>query len=151
MVPGIYERESLVRNGALKSLSVLSLTLAVLALAGCASSPESIEPLEVSDAGYTAMDCDQLTQKQADLGKELDTAAESQRGVQTGDAIGVVLVGLPVSTIAGYNVADKIAQLKGEIQALQRVAEGKNCHLTPINVLPPPPPKPTPVVETEFQ
>lgn len=139
------------QNGALKRLSLASVSLAVMVLSGCASSPESIAPLEVSDAGYISLDCDQLTQKQADLGKELNTAAESQRGVQTGDAIGVVLVGLPVSTIAGYNVADKIAQLKGEIQALQRVAEGKNCHLTPINVLPPPPPKPTPVVETEFQ
>lgn len=139
------------QNGALKMWSVVSFAIVFVAMAGCASSPESIAPLEVSEAGYVSLDCDQLTQKQADLGKELNAAAESQRGVQTGDAIGVVLVGLPVSTIAGYNVADKIAQLKGEIQALQKVAESKNCHLTLIDVLPPPPSKPIPAVETEFQ
>jgi hypothetical protein len=46
----------------------------------------------------------------------------------------VVLIGLPVSTLSGSNMAAEIAKLKGEMEALNRAAIANNCNL------PPPPP-----------
>ncbi|MDP1661493.1 MAG: hypothetical protein Q8L55_06215 [Phycisphaerales bacterium] len=129
-----------------RNLSLVCITLS--ALAGCATSPEYITPLAVSEAGYMAFDCDQLAQQQASLGKQLTEFSELQRSARSGDTFGVILIGLPMSTITGSNVSDKIAKLKGEIQALQKAADAKNCNLTPIDVLPP---KPSPSSGTDFQ
>jgi hypothetical protein len=118
---------------------LVGITLFVLAGAGCATSPEYIAPLAVSEEGYMSLDCDQLTQQQANLGKELSEAADTQRSVLSVDTLGMIAIGLPISSVTGHDAAEKVARLKGEIQALQRAADAKNCHLTPIDVLPPKP------------
>ena len=50
-----------------------------------------------------------------------------QENARTGDAVGVLLVGLPVSSMTGGNVAPEVARLKGEHEAVYRAAMEKGC------------------------
>ncbi|WP_281405000.1 hypothetical protein [Nitratireductor sp. XY-223] len=42
------------------------------------------------------------------------------------DVVGVILIGLPVSSLSGDNIAPQIARLKGEKEAI-RQAQIKRC------------------------
>lgn len=102
--------------------------MAVLAC-GCAMKPESVKPAYISEMTYRDWTCDQLAAEQARLAAALSSACDAQRHARAGDTWGVILLGLPVSTLSGNNQAAEIARLKGELQAVQKAATLKNCHM----------------------
>lgn len=107
--------------------------MAVAALvAACAKSPESIAPAYVSPLAYQALNCTQITEELARVNVALAQASQQQRDARTNDTVGVILLGLPVSTLSGGNVADQVARLKGEQQTLQQTATQKSCPQTPV-------------------
>lgn len=91
-------------------------------LAACAQSPASIAPVSMGNA-FAGVACHQA---QADLVAERQQLAaleSKQNGAVAGDAIGVFLIGVPVSSLTGGNVAGHIAASKGKVMALEaRVA-----------------------------
>ena len=95
------------------------LLLAVLAVAGCASRASSIAPVAVPSSNYAGLTCDeakiQLEQKQA----AQNSLTREQNNAATGDAVGVALLFLPVGSIFGADKAGELAQVKGEVMALQ--------------------------------
>ena len=103
---------------------IRALTLAALplALAACAQNPASIAPVSMG-AAYATHDCQQA---RTDLITERNTLAAlegKQRGAVAGDALGVFLVGIPVSSLTGGDVSGEIAASKGRAMALEaRVA-----------------------------
>ena len=100
----------------------LTIAALPLALAACAQNPASIAPVSMGNA-FAAQEC---TSAQRDLLAErmtLEAAEEKQRGAVVGDAVGVFLIGVPVSSLTGGDVAGQIATSKGKILALEaRVA-----------------------------
>ena len=96
-------------------------------LAGCATKPESIAPAYVSEMTYSPYTCQQLGEEQARLGAALATASDAQRHARSNDIAGVILLGLPVSSLSGSNQASQIARLKGELEASQKAAIIKSC------------------------
>jgi hypothetical protein len=100
--------------------------IAVL-LAGCAQKAESIQPSYVSPVGYESYTCKQLGQESARVESALATASQQQNKARTGDVVGVLLIGLPTSSMSGEAIAPEVAKLKGEKSALQQVAITKNC------------------------
>ncbi len=99
----------------------------VLALAGCAKSPESISAAYVSEVGYGSWTCKQLGEESLRLSSALTRASLQQEQARTNDAVGVILIGLPVSSMSGDNIAPEIARLKGETEAVRRAAITKRC------------------------
>ncbi len=95
---------------------------AALSLAACAQGPDSIAPVSMGGA-FATYDC---RAAHADLAAERQTLAAlegKQRGAVAGDAIGVFLIGVPVSSLTGGDVAGHIATSKGKVMALEaRVA-----------------------------
>jgi hypothetical protein len=85
-------------------------------LAACAKSPESISPSYISDVGYQSWTCEQLGGEQMRLGQALATASTQQRHARTNDTVGVIFLGLPVSSISGDNIAPEIARLKAKMK-----------------------------------
>lgn len=67
----------------------------------------------------------------AEEGARLDAAltqvSEAQRNARSGDVAGVILLGLPVSSMSGGNVADQVAAVKGQQVAVQQAMTLKNC------------------------
>jgi hypothetical protein len=98
-----------------------------LALVACAKSPEAIGPEYISHVAYQSYTCQQLGEEEARLTQALAVASGQQENARTNDTVGVLLIGLPVSSLSGDNIAPQIARLKGEIQAVQKAAMLKNC------------------------
>lgn len=103
--------------------------LAPLAIAAvsCAKAPESIAPSYVSEIGYQSWTCRQLGEEQQRLASAYATAAAQQEKARTNDVVGVILIGLPVSSMSGDNIAPEIARLKGEQEAVRKAAITNNC------------------------
>jgi hypothetical protein len=100
---------------------------AILLLAACAKSPESIAPSYVSEVGFQNWNCSQLGEESARLSAALAQASTQQENARTNDTVGVLLIGLPVSSLSGDNIAPEIARLKGETEAVRKVSIQKNC------------------------
>lgn len=96
-------------------------------LFACAKSPESIAPAYVSEVGYQSWECETLAAEKARLDTAYATAATQQEKARTNDTVGVILIGLPVSSLSGDNIAPEIARLKGEQQTIDRVMVQKQC------------------------
>lgn len=97
-----------------KTIAAIS---AVAALSACAQSPGAIAPSSMGNA-YSGVSCKSA---RAMLSQEQQTFAalsSKQNSAVAGDAIGVFLIGVPVSSLAGGDVAGDIATSKGKINAL---------------------------------
>lgn len=113
--------------GPMKAAQLLIPLIIISLLAGCAAKPESIAPAYVSHMSYMNWTCEQLAEEQARLSVALSTASDAQRQARGNDTAGVILLGLPVSSLSGSNQASNIGRLKGELDALQKAMILKDC------------------------
>ena len=116
--------------------------LAALTLVGCASKSTEIAPTYVSPIQYQSFNCNQL----AEEAQRVATAAATATGVQdhqaTSDAVamgvGLVIFWPSLFFIGGDKTnAAQLAQLKGQMDAIQQASIQKNCG---IQFRPAPPP-----------
>lgn len=96
-------------------------------LAGCAQSPEAIQAAYVSPMTYSGWSCDQMASEMGRLSGALAFASTQQRNARTNDTVGVLLLGLPVSSLSGENIAPQIARYKGEQEAIRIAGIEKRC------------------------
>lgn len=108
-------------------MRVLAAVAVVCFVAGCAKTPESISPAYVSDVGYRSWSCANLAGEQQRLASALASASTEQSQARTTDIVGVVLIGIPVSSLSGGNIAPQIARLKGEQEAVRKAMLSKGC------------------------
>lgn len=96
------------------------LTLAAAAaLAACAQSPGSIPPAAMPDGSYAHLTCGEAAQEHKVVTDQLSALEGKQRGAVAGDAIGVLLIGVPVSSLVGGDQEGNIAVAKGRVLALE--------------------------------
>lgn len=102
-------------------------TIAIIALpllaAACAKTPDAIAPVSMGNA-YSAVTCQQAS---AEIMAERQTLAaleDAQRGAVAGDALGVFLFGVPMSSLTGGDKAGEIATSKGKVLALEARLRG---------------------------
>lgn len=108
---------------------VTALTCATF-VTGCAATPDSIAPAYVSEVGYQNWSCQQLAEEQSRLSAAYAMAASAQEKARSNDTMGVIFLGLPVSSMSGGNVAPQIASLKGQQEATRKAMILKNCSVT---------------------
>lgn len=113
-------------------------------LAGCAKNPESIAPMTMPLNAYSGLTCEQLALELQKSQTELLQAEASQRSAVTGDAVGVFLIGVPVSSLSGADKEGIVAQKKGEVIAIQGAQRQGGCMVAPSAMPVAPKPKPTP-------
>ena len=89
-----------------------------LLVAACAQSPNSIAPVSMPGGMYDSLSCDQARAQRTSTATSLATLESKQRGAVAGDAVGVFLIGVPVSSLTGGDVAGQIAAEKGKLLAL---------------------------------
>jgi len=119
----------------LNKLTIVGVVAVAAALGACAKSPESIAPSYVSEVSYQAWSCPQLAEETLRLSSAYASAAQQQEKARTNDVVGVILIGLPVSSLSGDNIAPEIGRLKGEQEAVRKAMVIKNC--APAAVPPP--------------
>jgi hypothetical protein len=100
---------------------------AITVLCGCASAPENIAPAYVSTLTYASLTCEQLGEEEARVNAAYVLAAGQQRHARKDDAVGVALLGLPMGSMTGQNVAPQVASLKGQQNAIHDVEIQKDC------------------------
>jgi hypothetical protein len=106
-----------------KTLVVVAATCA----AACAPAPESIQAAYVSEVPYRSWNCDQLGEESLRLNEALATASTAQSSARTNDAVGILLIGLPVGSMSGQSIAPQIALYKGQIEAVRRASIRNHC------------------------
>ncbi len=97
--------------------------LAPLALAACAQSAASIAPVAMGDA-YRGTSCATASAMLNTERQTLATLSKAQEGAVAGDAIGVFLIGVPVSSLSGADNEGAIAASKGKVLALEARLSG---------------------------
>lgn len=107
----------------MKIMSTVAVLALVLTVTACAKSPSSIAP--VSMAGmYDNISCKKARTMLEQERQTLASLEAQQRSAQTGDAIGVFLILVPVSSLTGSDREGAIATSKGKTLALEaRVQE----------------------------
>lgn len=105
---------------------MLALGLAMFA-AGCAKQPDQIAAIDVGDSGYAGMSCKQLSAEETKINQALENLSSEQKAAASGDAWGVFLLGLPLSSMSGNDKEAAIAVAKGQLQAIDRQQERKRC------------------------
>lgn len=104
--------------------AVLSLTVF---LGACAANPDAIAPADISSDLYMRQSCQQLADENASLTSELVTLVAQQEKAVDGDAMGVFLLGLPMSSMSGNDKETEIALARGKQQAITLAMQRKSC------------------------
>ncbi len=110
--------------------SYMPAACALAVLSSCASAPEAIRAQNIPAQPYIALSCGELSTRIVQSSQAYEAAAADQRKAQQGDALGVFLIGVPVSSMAGGDKEADISYRKGEMQALREAARQKGCVAT---------------------
>lgn len=108
----------------LKAITTLG---AAVALTACAQKPESIQAAYVSPTSYQGWSCQQLQSEATRVDAALQRASAAQEKARSNDTVGVIFLGLPVSSLSGGNVATQIADLKGRKDVIEQTQIQRNC------------------------
>lgn len=103
---------------------------AVVVVAGCAKNPEAIVPMSMPANAYTGLSCDQLAVEFQKTATALRAVETDQRQAVAGDAVGVFLIGVPMSSLTGGDKEGAIAQHKGEVIAIQASQRAQGCQVS---------------------
>ena len=94
----------------------LAIAFAAL-LSACAPSPDAIAPVSMGNA-YATVGCGQARAMLSQEQQRLAALSSQQRSAATGDALGVFLIGVPMSSLTGGDKSGEIAASKGKVDAL---------------------------------
>jgi hypothetical protein len=87
-------------------------------LGACAQSPDAIAPVSMPAGMYDQTSCAAARAERNAVAEQLATAEARQRSAVTGDAIGVLLIGVPMASLSGGDNAAVIATERGRLNAL---------------------------------
>lgn len=107
------------------ALRVGVLGLAVC-LSACANRPASIKPSFVSHERFIVLECPAIRERLVSARNDLARYSVMQEQKANNDAVGVFLLGVPVSKLSGDHEAD-VARAKGEIEALETAQIKNRC------------------------
>lgn len=96
--------------------TILALTAAA-SLAACAQSPDAIPPVSMGNA-FASIPCAEARNMLTTERQTLASLEAAQRAAVTGDAFGVLLIGVPMSSLSGGDKAGHIGASKGKVLAL---------------------------------
>lgn len=113
------------------SASYIVLLLATIS--ACAKDPDNIAAVRMEDTTYSGLNCQQLQQEELQQWQKFKSLCAAQENAQTGDALGVLLLGLPVSTMTGGDKETDIAVCKGRLDAIDRQQAAKRCPATAVD------------------
>ncbi|MBP1886453.1 hypothetical protein [Sinorhizobium mexicanum] len=98
-----------------------------LAAASCAKRPDAIVPVDIPMAAYSNQSCEGLAQELLKEQANLAAVSKQQNQAATGDAVGVFLVGVPMSSTFGGDKEGQVAVSKGKVNAIESSLKSKGC------------------------
>jgi hypothetical protein len=116
------------RLGEQMKIKITTISLAFIAVTGCAKRPDAIVPVDIPLAAYSGLNCKGIAQETIAENNKLAALSKAQNSAATGDAVGVFLLGVPVSSVTGGDKEGMIAVSKGKVQALENASRAKGCN-----------------------
>ncbi|RAX40746.1 hypothetical protein [Rhizobium tropici] len=101
--------------------------LVLLPLAACAKRPDAIVPTDIPMAAYSNLDCPALSRELTTEQGKLTALSQDQNNAANGDAFGVFLVGVPMSSLTGGDKEGLISVEKGKVISIQNTMKAKGC------------------------
>ena len=108
---------------------ILSLLACGLAVSSCAKRPDAIVPVDMPMAAYSNLDCSALAREYIQEQASLSAVSKQQHDAATGDAVGVFLVGVPMSSTFGGDKEGQVAVSKGKVNAIEANLKAKGCNV----------------------
>jgi hypothetical protein len=102
-----------------------------VALSGCAASPESIKPANISMSEYSYLNCAQLASYKVTLTAAYNKAANTEDNARMLDAATTIVLGVPVGSMTNQSVPYQIWDLKGRIVAVEKLQAQDKCNAPP--------------------
>lgn len=100
--------------------------LSIVFISSCASRASGVAPMSVSSSEYKSHTCEETTTLLSQKRSDLLTLSGAQDKAAIQDSLGVFLFAVPISKITGAAVEGDLAQVKGEVIAIER-ALPMNC------------------------
>lgn len=104
--------------------TVITSLFVVLFMSACAKGPDSIMPVSMNGA-FNGMDCNAASVELKNARANETALSAEQRSAVAGDAIGVLLLGIPTASLFGGDKEGQLAVEKGRVIALENRL--KNC------------------------
>lgn len=104
------------------------LPIAMMGLTACATAPENIAAAQLSGNAFAAQNCSSLGTSLLSSKQNLENLSAQQRDAASGDALGVFLIGLPVSSMSGGDKEAQISITKAEIQQIETAMNARGCN-----------------------
>jgi uncharacterized protein YfaP (DUF2135 family) len=104
-----------------------SVFCALLLLAACAKQPGDIVAASVPTDTYSQMTCESLVSQKAEKQAELDGLSSKQENTAKRDAAWMVIVHVPVASLSQGDNSKQIANLKGQLNAIDQSYQAKSC------------------------
>jgi hypothetical protein len=99
----------------------------LLLLAGCAKQPGDIVAASVPTDAYSQMTCAGLASEKAHKQTELGGLSSKQEEMANRDAAWMMIVHVPVASLSQGDHAKRIADLKGQLNAIDQSYQSKSC------------------------
>ncbi|SKA31006.1 hypothetical protein [Consotaella salsifontis] len=106
---------------------IIALVALAATVSSCAKRPDAIVPVEVPMAAYGNLECKQLAQEYMKEQGALTSLSKQQNDAASGDAFGVFLLGVPVSSAFGGDKEGQVAIAKGKVNAIESTMKAKSC------------------------
>lgn len=110
--------------------ALLSVCALCLLTAGCAKSPEEIAAADIGSGVYRNSNCTQIAELTLQYTQRLEALSAEQSSARTGDTVGVLLLGLPLSSMSGNDRETDIAVTRGHLNELAIARQARNCPTT---------------------
>jgi len=105
----------------------LYVAVSAVVLSACAKQPENIAAAAMPTAPYERMSCAELAGHALAKTQQIEGLSAEQRDAASGDALGVFLLGLPLSSMSGGDQETAIAIARGEMNAITAVQQSRGC------------------------
>jgi precorrin-2 methylase len=99
----------------------------MVSVSACAQNPKNIRAAYVSPENYKGFSCAQLSQEDQRVQQALQSASASQKMARNKDTAALIVLGEPVTTSSGENIADQVANLKGQVVAVDQAKVANSC------------------------
>ncbi|PWE48518.1 hypothetical protein DEM26_18280 [Thioclava sp. NG1] len=110
-------------------INVGILTAAAVAIGACAKQPDEIAAIPMESSMYAGQSCSSLSQTRLKLSQDLANLSAQQKDAASGDAFGVFLLGLPLSSMSGGDKEAAISVTKGKLDAINQEMARKRCKM----------------------
>lgn len=105
----------------------LIIAACAIAVSACAKNPEDVVAADLGPNAFLNFSCSNLAKQELTVKQNIENLSAAQRSARSNDTLGVILIGVPVSSMSGNDQEAQLSVAKGQLQAISQAKVQKNC------------------------